>query len=364
MKRLLIIFAGLVLVVSARAASFDCAKAGTKVERLICADPEISKLDDGLAASYKAALQNQSQAEEIRQSEKLWILLRNDCTDAGCIKKSYEDRLSFFKSLTSIPMTPSVEKYDNDYVRDLNAKTYLPAHVDRQEGEPYQAARDPHVCSLFLQNLQYFARRNIPMSCGQPIAPGLEKYIQKVEWEDLDPDRYQDLFKETVKQFDYGKEPNEQVLVKARNFVRNKRNIFRRAKLDMKGRPSFSYPYGAKPAEAKFNLIQYGMNVTDLDNPDTSWRCEMQQGRKMKDGEYIRLFIATEDLQKLYWNSIAVIYGSGQNLWLINGYPYSEWYDEDGTVRFSELRLDALIHFEPVCLYRYKTNLTNKGAAK
>ncbi len=31
-----------------QAASFDCGKAGTKVEKLICADAELSKLDEKL----------------------------------------------------------------------------------------------------------------------------------------------------------------------------------------------------------------------------------------------------------------------------------------------------------------------------
>ena len=45
---------GLGLVVSAQGASFDCGKAGTKVEHIICDNPEISKLDDELSQSYKA----------------------------------------------------------------------------------------------------------------------------------------------------------------------------------------------------------------------------------------------------------------------------------------------------------------------
>jgi len=35
---------------SASAASFDCAKARSKSERLICGDPQLSALDDRLAA--------------------------------------------------------------------------------------------------------------------------------------------------------------------------------------------------------------------------------------------------------------------------------------------------------------------------
>jgi len=46
---------GLVLIPSARAASFDCAKASTFVEKAICTDKQLSSLDDQPAGLYKAA---------------------------------------------------------------------------------------------------------------------------------------------------------------------------------------------------------------------------------------------------------------------------------------------------------------------
>ncbi len=41
----------------AQAASFDCGKAKTRVEKLICANAELSKLDEQLSREYKAALE-------------------------------------------------------------------------------------------------------------------------------------------------------------------------------------------------------------------------------------------------------------------------------------------------------------------
>ena len=40
---------------NAEAASFDCAKARTAVEKMICADAELSKLDDEMAAVHRQA---------------------------------------------------------------------------------------------------------------------------------------------------------------------------------------------------------------------------------------------------------------------------------------------------------------------
>src|SRR5215472_14292419 len=46
----------LAFIGTSQAASFDCAKAQTKVEKLICSNPTLSKADDALAAAYKKAM--------------------------------------------------------------------------------------------------------------------------------------------------------------------------------------------------------------------------------------------------------------------------------------------------------------------
>lgn len=78
---------------SAQGASFDCGKAKSKVEHIICDDAEISKLDENVAASYKALLNKSAEAREIRLSQKHWIWMRDACPDVGCVKREYEFRL-------------------------------------------------------------------------------------------------------------------------------------------------------------------------------------------------------------------------------------------------------------------------------
>lgn len=86
----------LLITQSTEAASFDCAKAGAKLEKLVCSDAELSKLDEQLNTAYKAALQDEKQADTIRQAQKQWMKERNGCADAGCVKRAYETRLSSF----------------------------------------------------------------------------------------------------------------------------------------------------------------------------------------------------------------------------------------------------------------------------
>jgi Uncharacterized protein conserved in bacteria, putative lipoprotein len=53
------------LSVQAIAASFDCAKANTKTEHLICDNPDISKLDEDLESAYKNALNTPTNSDAI-----------------------------------------------------------------------------------------------------------------------------------------------------------------------------------------------------------------------------------------------------------------------------------------------------------
>lgn len=82
----------------AQAASFDCAKAGTKVEHIICDNPEISKLDEELNAAYKIAVQDQQQAGKVKAAQRLWMGDRNSCLDDVCVKAAYATRLALLGS--------------------------------------------------------------------------------------------------------------------------------------------------------------------------------------------------------------------------------------------------------------------------
>ncbi|MGC2049853.1 MAG: lysozyme inhibitor LprI family protein [Gallionella sp.] len=78
---------------STQAASFDCAKAATKVEKLVCADAGLSKLDEELNADYKTALQKYGQAKTTKVEQAQWIKDRNSCESNDCLKALYQARL-------------------------------------------------------------------------------------------------------------------------------------------------------------------------------------------------------------------------------------------------------------------------------
>jgi hypothetical protein len=63
------------LSTQATAASFDCKKAATWVEKTVCANPELSKLDEEMAKAYHDALASLSPEgqKETRQYQKQWL---------------------------------------------------------------------------------------------------------------------------------------------------------------------------------------------------------------------------------------------------------------------------------------------------
>ena len=94
-KLILAIIGWFALVMAAQAASFDCGKATTKVEKLVCANPEISKLDDTLGKAYQDDLTkaDEEQKQLLITEQKHWLRhTRNVCSDESCLKLAYWSR--------------------------------------------------------------------------------------------------------------------------------------------------------------------------------------------------------------------------------------------------------------------------------
>lgn len=88
---------GVTLLISAPATfavSFDCSKAQSTVEKMICANAELSRLDDDMTTRYNEVMNVQSRSSELRQAQRQWIKERNACLDLPCLKQVYIRRLS------------------------------------------------------------------------------------------------------------------------------------------------------------------------------------------------------------------------------------------------------------------------------
>jgi len=72
--------------------SFDCAKASTGAERLICSDPRLAKADADLMADYRSLFRKYPDSS-LQQIQRDWLRqVRDRCADATCMLKAYRSR--------------------------------------------------------------------------------------------------------------------------------------------------------------------------------------------------------------------------------------------------------------------------------
>ena len=77
------------------AASFDCNKAATETEIVICSDPELSALDDRMHNIFRSAFKFSNASSSLRELQRTWISDRDMClADIPCLKRSYSSQIS------------------------------------------------------------------------------------------------------------------------------------------------------------------------------------------------------------------------------------------------------------------------------
>ncbi len=79
-------------VSGAFAASFDCAKASTAFEKVICDQPELSALDETLAQAYATAIGGLSKpaVEVMRRNQRQWLeYAQRNCSETGELPPAY-----------------------------------------------------------------------------------------------------------------------------------------------------------------------------------------------------------------------------------------------------------------------------------
>jgi len=102
---------------SAYAASFDCKKASTFVEKSICSNETASKLDEDLSSTYKDALATSKNPDGLKAEQKSWLkMVRNECKTVKCINDATNERISELSSkLSSKPVLSSKDgKYESE----------------------------------------------------------------------------------------------------------------------------------------------------------------------------------------------------------------------------------------------------------
>ena len=109
----------------AAAPSFDCAKAAGEVEKLVCADPELARLDRPLAERYAQA-RDRPDAVAMQRG---WVKGRDDCWKADdrtrCVREAYQTRLVELAINGGGAVVPATVEYRcDDNSRPLTAVFY------------------------------------------------------------------------------------------------------------------------------------------------------------------------------------------------------------------------------------------------
>lgn len=137
--------------VGAQAASFDCAKASTRVEKIICDNPTIGQLDVDMARAYRQALQ---QDKGVRQEQQAWLKERNQCSTPACVQDAYQSRIQALSA-------------------GGGARATAPAAPQRQAAAPAASGVDYHEVGRCYGVLDAYVGK------GNQLTPGNRAWIRK-----------------------------------------------------------------------------------------------------------------------------------------------------------------------------------------
>jgi uncharacterized protein len=91
------------LTAAAANPSFNCAKASSEVEKMVCGDAELADLDRSLASLYGTLLKNTPAGEQkrLKAEQRGWIKGRDDCwksdDERACVANEYRARINELK---------------------------------------------------------------------------------------------------------------------------------------------------------------------------------------------------------------------------------------------------------------------------
>ncbi|MFZ5776173.1 MAG: lysozyme inhibitor LprI family protein [Thermodesulfobacteriota bacterium] len=149
---------GLAWATPAVAASFDCAKAATQQEKLICGDPRLSEADEALAKAYRAALLGAVDKDGFKRRQQEWIRqTRNGCQDAPCLRNAYAARL--------VALEETMHKAAQEALREANERFSF-------QGKP--------INPRMLEELLPWLSDNLPGPVAVDLAGGENRYFAEI----------------------------------------------------------------------------------------------------------------------------------------------------------------------------------------
>ena len=136
---------------SAGAQSFDCARAQTRVEKMICADRAIADLDEYLGRYYAASRAELPGAASCLQSDQAqWLKATRDaCADGACLKSAYLNRLAELD-----PLQPGASALKNVALPTVPGLVWIvPPALDQVAAPPNPRAKPYEAVGTLLDDI-------------------------------------------------------------------------------------------------------------------------------------------------------------------------------------------------------------------
>jgi len=121
---------------SAPSPAFNCARAKSNVEHLICTTPELAQLDAQLGDIFlNSSGQAGLDAKALRRDEDQWLLkVRDACSDVACLKTAYEQRIQALQDQSLQAASPAAYAETRPFHADpalwANAKSLIGKSCD------------------------------------------------------------------------------------------------------------------------------------------------------------------------------------------------------------------------------------------
>ena len=154
----------------ASAASFDCAKARSKSERLICGDPKLSALDDQLAALASAGKKRADSPRAYQRALDAAWSVRQKCEDIACVEGWYARRIDALSNEETKPDGPAQASpvKEQPAARSIGERPVVPAKapVPAPRGDALPATPAPAAPAIRVEA----PRPPIPAARPEPKA--------------------------------------------------------------------------------------------------------------------------------------------------------------------------------------------------
>jgi uncharacterized protein len=358
MKRMIgVVLGWLVMSITAQAASFDCGKAATKVEKLICSDSSIGELDDEMSTAYQWALMRVKDKQQVIKAQRTWLKTRDACgEDSACLWDAFPPRI---RELEAQVKTGGC--YTLEPILD-NGKTGKVLPI-----EP--------VCEVLEKNLNRFCDQP-PMVCGLKVAPAFRDKITFPTWTPIESKDNLALIEAFIRapwqdgsndgsdqrRWDENRADIEQA-------IKEKRLTFSQANLDL---------YNLGQAQPAYRL-DYDYGNCEASNPGLNERRQWEVLRIHPVS--VQIQHAPDVVRKIFSQYRPLQHGPLGEVLLFEGKVYDygmgshepeqhasddaetaqnrPWYIGFGVnrhERWSNLRGDVLLHMNNICRFQYQPN--------